>query len=104
MIITGTLLVCDTWFDVTLDYGSRGFTASVISAVVAELPVAVLLFTGARRLTRVSVQIVMQLAGATGPTPALWRVPLFAAGLDEALPARLRNRTSDHSSPSHSSP
>ena len=28
MIITGTLLVCDAWFDVALDYGSRGFTTS----------------------------------------------------------------------------
>jgi hypothetical protein len=98
MIITGTLLVCDAWFDVTLDYGSRGFTASVISAVVVELPVAFLLFASARRLVRVTVQLVMQLAGVTGPTPALWRVPLFAAGLDEALPARLRSRTDDRSS------
>jgi hypothetical protein len=38
------------------------------------------------------VQIVMGLEGFTGPVPPLWRVPLFAAGLDEALPVRLRQR------------
>jgi hypothetical protein len=32
----------------------------------------------------------MQLAGITGPPPPLWRVPLLAAGLEEALPAILR--------------
>lgn len=46
MIITGTLLVCDAWFDLTLDYGSSGFTASILSAVLAELPLAFLLFAG----------------------------------------------------------
>jgi hypothetical protein len=92
MIITGTLLVCDAWFDLALDYGSSGFTASVLSAVLAEFPLAVLLFAGARRLIRVSVQTLMQLSGTSGSPPPLWRVPLFADGLAECLPARLRPR------------
>ena len=45
MIITGTLLVCDAWFDLALDYGSPGFTTSLVSALVVELPLALLLFT-----------------------------------------------------------
>ena len=92
MIITGTLLVCDAWFDLTLDYGSSGFTASLLSAVLAELPLAFLLFAGARRLVRVSVQTIMQLSGVSGPAPSLWRVPLFADGLEECLPPQLRQR------------
>jgi hypothetical protein len=32
----------------------------------------------------------MQLSGVAGSVPPLWRVPLFADGLEEALPARLR--------------
>ena len=92
MIITGTLLVCDAWFDLTLDYGSSGFTASILSAVLAELPLAFLLFAGARRLVRVSVQTIMQLSGVSGPAPSLWRVPLFADGLEECLPPQLRQR------------
>ena len=92
MIITGTLLVCDAWFDLTLDYGSSGFTASILSAVLAALPLAFLLFAGARRLVRVSVQTIMQLSGVSGPAPSLWRVPLFADGLEECLPPQLRQR------------
>jgi hypothetical protein len=90
MIITGTLLVCDAWFDLALDYGSSGFTASVLSAVFAEFPLAFIMFAAAMRLVRVTVQTLMQLAGITGTSPPLWRVPLLAAGLEEALPALLR--------------
>jgi hypothetical protein len=92
MIITGTLLVCDAWFDLALDYGSSGFTTSVLSAVLAEFPLALIMFTAARRLIRVTVYTVMQLSGFAGPVPSLWRVPLLAAGLEEALPALLRHR------------
>ena len=42
MIITGTLLLCDAWFDLTLSYGSSGFTDSILSAVLAEFPLAFL--------------------------------------------------------------
>jgi hypothetical protein len=90
MIITGTLLVCDAWFDLTLNYGSSGFTASILSAVLAELPLAFGMFFGARRLVRVTVETIMQLSGGSGPAPPLWQVPLFADGLGECLPARLR--------------
>jgi len=90
MLMTGTLLVCDAWFDLTLDYGSRDFALSVLSAVLAELPLAFIMFTSARRLARVTVHTLMQLAGVTGPAPPLWRVPLLAAGLEEALPRLLR--------------
>jgi hypothetical protein len=95
MIATGTLLVCDAWFDVALNYGSPGFAASIASAALAELPLAILLFTGARRLVRVTMQTMMRLAGLTGPVPPLWRVPLFADGLEETLPARLRAHPPD---------
>ena len=81
MIMTGTLLLCDAWFDLALDYGSSDFTASVLSAVLAEIPLAFLMFAGARRLVRVTVETVMQLSGGSGPAPPLWRVPLFADGL-----------------------
>jgi hypothetical protein len=92
MQITGTLLVCDAWFDVTLDFGSRGFTISLLTALVVELPLAFVMFASARRLVRVTVQILMQLGGIDGQAPPLWRVPLFADGIEEALPERLRQR------------
>ena len=90
MIFTGTLLICDAWFDIVLDAGTPDITASVLVAVFAEFPLAFLLFAGARRLVRITVKTVMELEGVTGPVPPLWKVPLFADGLAEALPTRLR--------------
>jgi hypothetical protein len=90
MIFTGTLLIFDAWFDVVLDFGTPDARMSLISAAVVEVPLALLLFAGARRLVRITVWSVMRLEGVTGPVPPLWRIPLFADGLEEALPARLR--------------
>jgi hypothetical protein len=95
MVITGTLLLCDAWFDLALDYGSSDFTVSVLCAVLAELPLAFLLFASARRLVRVTVETVMQLSGVSGPAPPLWRIPLFADGLEECLPPRMRSGPGD---------
>ena len=82
--------MCDAWFDVALSYGSSDFTTSIVSALLVELPIAFLMFAIAVRLIRATVQIVMELSGVAGQAPPLWRVPLFADGLEEALPARLR--------------
>ena len=71
MIITGTLLVCDAWFDLALDYGSRGFTTSRVSALVVELPLAFLLFNSARRLVRVTIATMMQVGGTRSSTAAM---------------------------------
>jgi hypothetical protein len=71
---------------------------------VAELPLAFIMFSSARRLTRANVQIVMHLAGMSGPAPPLWRVPLFAAGLENALPSRLRQSSADATAAGGSSP
>lgn len=90
LTITGALLICDAWFDVILDLGTRDIWMSVASAVFAELPLAFLMLTAARRLVRMSVGVVMQLEGIDGPVPSLWRIPLFAEGLQAALPARYR--------------
>jgi hypothetical protein len=90
MNVTGTLLVCDAWFDLALSWGGRGFIMSLITAVGVELPLALLLFASARRLVRVTIGTMMRLSGVEGRVPPLWRIPLFADGLEEALPARLR--------------
>jgi hypothetical protein len=90
MVFTGTLLLCDAWFDMVLEFGTPGFTAAVVSAVVAEVPLALLLFNGARRLVQLTLHGVMRLQGIGGPLPHLWRIPLFADGLAEALPERVR--------------
>ena len=95
LTITGTLLCCDAWFDVILEIGTRNLWESVASAALAELPLAFIMFTAARRLVRMSVGVVMQLEGITADVPPLWKIPLFAEGLAAALPARYRNESRD---------
>ncbi len=90
LVVTGTLLFCDAWFDLILDLGTPDIWTSVFTAAIAELPLAFMMFTAARRLVRMSVGVVMQLEGIMDPVPALWRIPLFAEGLAGALPARYR--------------
>src|ERR1700733_1780838 len=46
MVMTGTLLLCDAWFDLTLSYGSRGFTARIPSPGLAGVSLAVFVFGG----------------------------------------------------------
>jgi hypothetical protein len=77
LIVTATLLCCDAWFDLTLDWGSREFTLSLISALVAELPLAVVFIIGARRLLRLTIRVAMARDGYPGPVPPLWRLALF---------------------------
>jgi hypothetical protein len=95
LTVTGTLLLCDAWFDLVLDIGTDEFWMSVLSAAVAEVPLAFTMFIAARRLMRMSVGVVMQLEGINAPVPALWRIPLFAEGLQAALPARYRHEPRD---------
>jgi hypothetical protein len=90
LTVTGTLLVCDAWFDVVLDLGTPQLPMSVASALIAELPLAFMLLNAARRLMRMSVGVVMKLEGIVEPVPPLSRVPLFAEGLVGTLPARYR--------------
>ena len=77
LMVLATLLFCDAWFDTTLDWGTRNFTVSLFSALVVELPLALLALIGARRLIRLTAGRLELLSGVPGPVPAFWRVPLF---------------------------
>jgi len=81
LLVTGTLLCCDAWFDVILDLRTSDMWMSIASAVVIELPLAFLMFNTARRLIRLSALVAMSHAGVTGKVPSLWRVPLFGGQL-----------------------
>ena len=105
----GTMLCCDAWFDVGTSLATTGIWISLLTAVFAELPLALLAFVGARRLLRATVvaslrdtalaasQVLeMVPAGTRGPVTdrvsaddqgrSLRRTPLSGHGLDEALP------------------
>jgi len=76
LVVTGTLLCCDAWFDVMLDLGTSGEWESIASAVVVELPIAFLMFAAARRLIRLNAVVAVSGAGNGEPVPSLWRMPL----------------------------
>jgi hypothetical protein len=114
LMILGTMLCCDAWFDVgTADRRNGGFWVSLFTAIIAELPLAFIAFTGARRLLRVTVQAALDNQPATDQPatdppatdgqllpPAAARgaqmrhllraTPLFGGGLEGALPHRRR--------------
>jgi hypothetical protein len=69
---TGVLLVCDAWFDV-MTAAPADRWASVLTAALVELPLAVLLITGALRIMRLTASRFWLLA----PHTPLWRVPLL---------------------------
>ena len=78
LIVTSTLLFCDAWFDLTLDWGTGGFPLSVFSALCGELPLAIFMIIGARRLLRLTIATAMAAQGVRGPVPPLWRIPLIS--------------------------
>jgi hypothetical protein len=77
LLVTGTLLCCDAWFDVILDAGTSDIWGSVASAVIVELPLAFLMFNAARRLIRLSALMAMSEPSGEGTIPPVWKIPLF---------------------------
>ena len=77
LLVLATLLLCDAWFDVSLDLHTSGFMVSLLSALLIEIPLAVIAIIGARRLLRLTIGRIRSREGLTGPVPSLWRIPLF---------------------------
>ena len=69
---TGVLLVCDAWFDL-MTAGPDDFWVSVLTAALADLPLAVVLITGTLRL----VQLTAIRMWLIEPATPLWRLPLM---------------------------
>jgi hypothetical protein len=102
LVVLATLLCCDAWFDTTLDWGTRGFMASLLLALLVELPLAAVAMMGARRLLRLTLGRMEELEGNRGPLPPLWKVPLFgeeSAGYRDILPERVRKVTAGRPGP-----
>ena len=68
---TGVLLICDAWFDI-LTAGPGQVWVSVLTAALGNLPLAVILITGAVRILRLTATRLWFLEPGT---PA-WRLPL----------------------------
>jgi hypothetical protein len=107
LMLIGTMLCCDAWFDVGTSLATSGLGISLLSAVFAELPLAFLAFAGARRLLRATVAagiLAGAQAGATIPDgewgrscagQSLRSARLAGLGLDEALPRGQMRRQAD---------
>lgn len=75
--ITATLLTCDAWFDITTASGQRDTLEAIASAILIELPLAVLLFWVAHRLLRAAVRRACGLEGHPGEPVRLATLPLI---------------------------
>lgn len=70
---SGVLLICDAWFDL-MTAGPNDVWLSVITALLIEVPLAILMITGAQRIMRLTLTRLWLLQ----PGMRLWQVPLFA--------------------------
>jgi len=83
---TGVLLICDAWFDVMTSQRGADLTQALLSALLVELPLAVVLIAGPLRLLRyVAIRHGMIL-----PEAQLWRMPIPIPDLyvDRKVPPR----------------
>jgi len=88
-LVTATLLVCDAWFDVTLDWGDGwSMWESIATAVFLELPLAVFFASRARRIMRLTVRLAWLHAGIESEPPPLRKMPLYiVAAMDGVIDA-----------------
>jgi hypothetical protein len=77
VVVSGTLLICDAWFDVSLSWGRDDLPVTLATAVLGELPLAALMFFTAWRLLTLTVRTVWARSGHDGPVPPLRRVRMF---------------------------
>ena len=85
-IAATTLLICDAWFDITLDLGTSGIWTSLASAVFIELPLAAFLLHRATLLIRLTMLRFFPEFDAEGKPIRLSQLPLLAMlPLEEAV-------------------
>jgi hypothetical protein len=84
-IVTATLLLSDAWFDVTTARASQDRLVSMLTALLVEIPLALLLFAVALRLIVVTTRTVRASLDHDLRPVRLWRVPLL---LSEAAAER----------------
>lgn len=80
LAVAATLLVVDAWFDVSLSWGTSEQAASLVTAGLVELPVAVFLLAVALMNLRQVIATVAALRGRRGVTVSLWRAPMVMLG------------------------
>ena len=69
---SGVLLICDAWFDL-MTAGPDDVWLSVVTALLIELPLAIIMIRGAQRIMRLTMMRLWLL----DPGVRLWHLPLF---------------------------
>lgn len=82
-IVTATLLICDAWFDITLDLGTSAVWGSVASALFIELPLAIFILRRVHILVKLSIRHIYQTHTDNSENFSLWKLPMFAFQNDE---------------------
>ena len=77
-VATAVLLVCDAWFDISLDLGTPAVWMSLASAVFIELPLAALLIHRSHLLVTLTLRRLYEELGQPIPPGAAYKVPLLA--------------------------
>ncbi len=49
-VVAGTMLLCDAWFDINTSWGTSGFPVTILTALIGNIPLAVVFFWLARRI------------------------------------------------------
>lgn len=85
-VVAATMLLCDAWFDVNTSLGTRGEWVTILTALLANVPMALFFIWLARRIM-LRTAAVLATAQRTGPAPQhahdvtlpfviTWRVPV----------------------------
>lgn len=82
-IVTATLLICDAWFDIALDLGTRGIWTSLASAAFIELPLAAFFLRRAQLIVRFTMAWVLPESGWEGAPPGVFKIPMLGIFLSE---------------------
>ena len=67
-IVAATMLLCDAWFDVNTSLGTKGELAPILTALLANVPLALFFIWLARRIM-LRTAWVLAAALSTGPPP-----------------------------------
>lgn len=77
LVVAGTLLLCDAWFDVTLSWHTDEQLSSILLAVLVEIPLGIYLCFVAFRMLQTLAHLVWRLEGRHEPAPPLRRLPML---------------------------
>jgi hypothetical protein len=88
-ITTGVLLFCDAWFDILTAHGGLCRTVSIATAILTEMPLALMLCLISGRLLRASAGAGMSNAAHS----SIWRTPLPGSG--RSAPSGMRTPSDD---------